>query len=397
MKKLDYKHTRLACYVGYITQAIINNFTPLLFVTFNSEYGVSLKKLSVLITANFAFQLFIDLASARFVDKIGYKTAIVGAHVCAAAGLASLGILPFIIDPFAGLIIATILNGIGGGLMEVLVSPIVEGCPTEKKAASMSLLHSFYCWGQVGVVLMSTLFFIAFGLKNWRILAFVWAAIPALNAILFSKVPINQPVEAHEAMSLKSLFTSKVFLLFCLLMLCAGAAELSMSQWASAFAETGLKVSKTVGDLLGPCLFAVLMGLARVLYAKVSEKNLITFIMGSCVLCVAGYMTAVLSPNPAAALIGCEIVGLSVGIMWPGVYSAGITALPKGGTAMYALFALSGDLGCCFGPAGVGVISDLTGGNMKTGLACASVFPFVLLLGAASVLRKQRKGTLTGD
>lgn len=390
----SYHHTRYACYLGYVTQAIVNIFVPLLFLTFQSAYQISLDRITSLVTVNFGIQLVVDLLSTKWVDKIGYRTAIITAHICAAAGLAGLGIFPDLLpDPYWGLLLAVGLYAIGGGLIEVLVSPIVEACPTERKSAAMSLLHSFYSWGCVLVVLASTLFFAVFGIADWRILSLLWAALPLANAFYFSQVPIAALHEAGGAEPVRKLFSSGVFWIFVLVMLCAGASEQAMSQWISAFAESGLQISKSVGDLAGPCMFAILMGLTRVFYAKFSEKiNLAALMMGSGALCAVSYCIASLSSSPLLSLIGCGLCGLSVGILWPGAFSLASAACPKGGTAMFALLALAGDLGCSVGPSTVGFVSNAAQGNLKAGLLSAAGFPLLLFLGLLVRHLMTRKG-----
>lgn len=385
----NFKHTITASYFGYITQAIVNNFLPLLFVTFQRDFAVSLEKIAGLVTVNFCLQLTIDFASAKLADKIGYRISIVAAHFFAGTGLVLLGVLPFVLpDPYIGLVASIAVYAVGGGLIEVLISPIVEACPTDKKSAAMSLLHSFYCWGHVAVILFTTLFFRVFGISNWRILAFLWSVIPFANAVYFCFVPINTLSAPEESRSLKNLFKSKLFWIFVVLMICSGASEQAMSQWSSAFAETGLQVSKTVGDLLGPCMFAVLMGLSRALYAAFSEKlRLTTFITASCLLCVLGYLIAAFSQNPVLALAGCGLCGFSVGILWPGVFSLAAKHTPDGATAMFALLALAGDLGCAGGPALVGAVSGAFNDNLKIGFIVAIIFP-VLLTGGIFALKK---------
>lgn len=377
-----WRRTQYASYLGYITQAIVNNLSPLLFLIFQDVFQVPLEKITLLVTVNFCVQLTVDLVSARFVDKIGYRPCIVAAHLFAAAGLMGLGLFPWLTpDPFFGLLGAVVLYAIGGGLIEVLVSPIVEACPTENKASVMSLLHSFYCWGSVGVIVISTLFLQVAGKGSWMFLTFLWALLPLANAFFFAKVPIGHLTEEGESLPMRKLFTMKLFWTFAALMFAAGACELSMSQWASAFAESGLGVSKTVGDLAGPCFFAVLMGCSRVLFAKVGHKlNLLNAELISGGLCVAAYLLASLAPHPLLSLLGCGLCGLSVGILWPGTFSVASRYCPKGGTAMFALLALFGDLGCSGGPTLVGMVSGLWGGELKVGLLFAVVFPLFLIL-----------------
>lgn len=382
MSNLQYKHTIYASYLGYITQAIVNNLAPLLFTIFADIFGLPLTKITLLITINFCIQLLVDLLSAKFVDKIGYRICIVGAHIFTAVGILGLAVFPMLFsDAYIGLLLAVILYAIGGGLIEVLISPIVEACPTDNKAAVMSLLHSFYCWGTVLVILLSTLFLTFAGKEHWQLLACLWAVLPCANALLFSQVPIASLTEAGEVMQLKELFSLKVFWIFTVLMITAGASEQAMSQWASAFAENGLGVSKTIGDLAGPCLFSLLMGSARVFYAKFSEKiNLLSFIIGSGFLCIAAYLVTVFAPTPVLSLIGCGLCGLSVGILWPGVFSIAAKGCPAGGTALFALLALAGDLGCSGGPTLVGMVSGIFQDNLKTGLFAALIFPMILII-----------------
>ena len=378
----SYQKTIYACYIGYITQGIVNNLAPLLFLTFIANGWASLRTVTLLTTLNFATQLTVDFLSAHFVDKIGYRKCIVAAHVLAAAGLIGLGVFPFVMPPFAGLLISVIMYAVGGGLLEVLVSPIVEACPSDNKARAMSLLHSFYCWGVVLVVALSTAWLWAFGINSWRVLCILWAIIPISNAFFFAGVPINSLTESGKGMTLRELFGTKLFWIFALLMFAAGSSELAMSQWASAFAESGLKVSKAVGDLAGPCFFSILMGLARALYGKFGGKiKLERFIAVCGVLCFLSYLMASLSPNPMVSLLGCGICGFSVGIMWPGVFSLAAESLPRGGTALFAMLALAGDLGCTGGPTVVGFVSSAMGDTLRYGLGIASVFPLILILG----------------
>ena len=399
---LSYKSTLAACYTGYVVQAVVNNFVPLLFLTFQDTYGISLSRITILITVNFLTQLIVDILSAGFVDRAGYRASAVAAHAFAFAGLAGLAFLPDVTaDPFAGLLISVVVYAAGGGLLEVLISPIVEALPTKNKEKSMSMLHSFYCWGHVAVVLLSTLFFLVFGIDNWKILALLWALVPAANLVVFTKVPLYPLVsEDEEGIPLTGLIKRPVFWIFLVVMTCAGASEQAVSQWASSFAEQGLGVSKTIGDLAGPMLFAVCMGTSRFLYGLYGDKIALKKAMsGSALLCIASYFVISLSPAAALSLIGCGICGFSVGIMWPGTFSMAAASLKGGGTAMFAFFALAGDLGCSGGPSFVGMLSESSGKGLSFGILCSVVFPAVLLIGVllsdAAPLKKRRQAEKT--
>lgn len=376
----SYSSTVRACYIGYVTQALIVNFAPLLFLTFQSSFGLSIEKITLLTTANFLIQLCADFASAKIIGLMGFRGAAAAAHALSAAGLIGIAFMPSVIDPFAGLLVSTVLYACGGGLIEVVINPIIEACPSSNKAASMSLLHSFYCWGQVSVVLLSTLFFTLFGVENWRILACLWAIIPLLNMFNFLRVPIMNAEQGGSGAALGQLLRSKLFWLLLIMIMSAGAAEQAMSQWSSAFAESGLRVSKTVGDLAGPCAFAVLMGTARVLHSRISARvNLIAVMSASSLLCAAAYLAATLTGIALLGLVGCAICGFAVGILWPGTLSLASKHIAGGGTVMFALLAIAGDVGCTAGPTLVGFMSDLTGG-LRGGLLCAVIFPVLTLI-----------------
>lgn len=392
-KQKNYKKTLVACYLGFVTQAITANFTPLLFLTFKNTYGIGFEKIALIPMVFYFTQLLIDFAAAKFVDKIGYRVCVVSSQVLSAAGLVLMAVLPELLPvPFAGILIAVVLYAIGSGLVEVLVSPIVEACPFENKGGMMSLLHSFYCWGAVAVILGSTLFFTVFGIENWKILTVLWAIIPFWNAFNFMFCPIERLVEEDQRMRTSQLLKLPLFWLLILLMICAGASEASMAQWASAFTESAMGVSKTVGDLAGPCLFAVFMGISRILYGKLSEKLDLTKTMLACGgLCVLCYLTASLSAIPIIGLAGCALCGVSVGIMWPGTISISSQKCPRGGTAMFAFLALAGDLGATVSPSLVGGISNMAAGNLKAGLFAATAFPLLLIFGLIILHRKFNK------
>ena len=390
--RTSHHHTIYASYLGYITQAIVNNIAPLLFIQLQTEFSLTLAQITLFTTVNFLVQLCVDLASTLFVDRLGYRPCILAAHLFSAAGFLCMAFLPGLLpNPYIGLMAAVILYAIGGGLIEVLISPIVEACPTEGKAGAMSLLHSFYCWGQMGFVALSTLFFVLAGTASWRLLCCLWTLIPLGNTLYFSLVPIYPIIpDGQKPMPLRTLLYQKTFWILMLMMLCSGASELGMSQWASAFAESALHVSKTVGDLAGPCAFALTMGVARAIYGKHSERlPLLPSIIASSVLCIVCYMVAAFIQLPVFGLIGCAVCGFSVGIFWPGTFSVASATLPAGGTAMFALLALAGDMGCTSGPTLVGMIASSS--SLHTGLSFAILFPVLMIVGVLLLKRETRK------
>ena len=377
----NYKKTLIACYLGFVTQAISANFAPLLFLTFISTYEITLEKIAMVPLVFYLTQLLIDLAATKFADKIGYRICVITSQVLSAVGLVLMAVLPEVLPvPFVGILISVVLYAIGSGLIEVLVSPIVEACPFKNKDGVMSLLHSFYCWGAMVVILGSTLFFAVFGVENWKILTLIWALVPLYNTFNFINCPIERLVEDGKCMGVNKLLKTPIFWLMIILMVCSGASEATMAQWASAFTESAIGVSKTVGDLAGPCLFAMFMGISRMLYGKFSEKldlNKVMLICGT--MCVGCYLLASLSSLPILGLMGCAFCGLTVGIMWPGSISISSQNCPRGGTAMFAFLALAGDLGATVSPAMVGSLSEMAGGNLKTGLLVATIFPIILV------------------
>ena len=397
-KQKNYKKTLIACYLGFVTQAISANFAPLLFLTFISTYGITLEKIAMIPLVFYLTQLLIDLAATKFADKIGYRICVVASQVLSSVGLVFMALLPEVLPvPFIGILISVVLYAMGSGLIEVLISPIVEACPFENKDGMMSLLHSFYCWGAMGVILGSTLFFAIFGVENWKMLTFIWALVPLYNTFNFINCPIERLVEDGKSMGIRKLLKTPIFWLMILLMICSGASETTMAQWASAFTESAIGVSKTVGDLAGPCLFAMFMGISRMLYGKFSEKLDLTKVMLICgIMCAGCYLLASLSTLPILGLAGCALCGLAVGIMWPGSISISSQKCPRGGTAMFAFLALAGDLGATISPTMVGSLSQMAGGNLKTGLLAATIFPIVLVFGLL-ILKKKVNNATNGE
>lgn len=389
----NYKKTLIACYLGFITQAITANFAPLLFLTFHNEYHIPLGKIALISTVFFLTQLTVDIFCSYFVDRIGYRKCVVTSELCAAAGLIGLALLPdFLPNPLTGIIISVIVYAIGSGLIEVLCSPIVEACPFEHKEATMSLLHSFYCWGSVGVIMLSTIFFAIFNISNWKWLAYIWALIPLYNIYNFAICPIEHITDDGKGMKISNLLQVPLFWISIILMVCAGASELAMAQWASAYTESALGFSKTIGDLIGPCMFAVTMGISRVIFGKSGDKlDLMKFMIGSGCLCLFCYLLASISNSSLLGLIGCIMCGFSVGIMWPGTISICSKYLPSGGTAMFALLATAGDLGGAFGPGFVGTITQNANNDLKKGMFVGCIFPLVLVISLFILKNLQRK------
>ncbi|MBR3856348.1 MAG: MFS transporter [Bacteroidaceae bacterium] len=386
----DYRKTKLACYLGFVTQAIVANFTPLLFMAFHREYEIPIAEMALIPAVFYIVQLVTDLLCAKF-KNINYRRSIIISAITSAVGLAGIAFLPeFFHNPMVGILICVSVYAVGSGLIEVLCSPIIEACPFPDKESMMSLLHSFYCWGAVGVIVGSTLFFSIFGLENWRILACLWALIPLYNIINFATCPIEPIVQDAEGLSMSRLLKKPIFWLFLLLMVAAGASESSMAQWTSAFAEASLGVDKAIGDLAGPCSFAFCMGLGRLWYGKKGQNlNLLSYMKASGALCFAAYLIASLSSIPLVSFVGCMISGLAVGIMWPGSISLTSARIPGGGTALFALLALAGDMGGTLGPSLVGLCTKSSENDIQSGILAASVFPVILVVSLLCIRGKR--------
>lgn len=393
--KLGYGHTVTTCFLGYICQSVTINFAPLLFLTFSSEFDIPLSSITALITVNFAIQLLTDLVSPRFVDKIGYKTSMLIAHALCAVGMILLPTLPSLLGGFFGLLTATMFYAVGGGLLEVLASPIIDSCPVKNKSGLMSLLHSFYCWGIVITVLISTAFFAVFDIENWRIMSLLWAILPIANAIYITAVPMPEPppVELGKT-DLKTVFSTKIFWIFLAMMFASGASEMAIQQWASTFAESALKVDKSLGDLIGVCGYALMMGGVRLLHGKFSErlpKKLTLFLCA--VMTLGCFMAVALAKNPIVGFLGCIFCGFAVGIFWPGTFNLATSKMPGCTTSMFALLSLAGDVGCTTGPTVTGFVSDAFGGDLRMGILVASIFPVLMILSLSllTLVGRQRK------
>ncbi len=391
--KLGFEHTMRACYIGAFSQAIVCNFMPLLFVIFNKDYGIALGLVTLIATLNFVMQLIMDCISVSFIDKVSYRATIISANLLTGLGFLVLGIVaPLVENTYAAIIFSVLLFSAGGGVYEVMLSPIVEACPSENKAASMSFLHSMYGFGSVGTILITNILLFLFGKENWYWIAVLWALVPLCNAVYFYFVPINKIVENSERMPMHKLFRRKSFLIFFLIMFCSGATEIAMSQWASAFAESSLGISKALGDILGPCTFALMLAFSRVFYSKMADKiNLAKYLLGCGIATIVLYIFTATLPFRIAAIICCGMCGFTAGIMWPATLSLMSNTYPKGGAAMFGLIAIAGDLGCTLGPTTVGMVSSMLGDELSTGILIACVFPILLVIGVLLLMRRIRK------
>ncbi len=397
--KLNYEHTRRCCYLAAVTCAIVNFYISLLFVTFRDTFGVTLEQLGFLATVNFVIQIFVDYLGAKLADRIGYRAVMIMSQLFQGVGFILLATLPYMMSAkYAALIISTIIYGIGSGLNEIVRNPIIEALPGDNKASKMSLLHSFYCWGCVIIIVFSALFFGLVGIDNWRYLTIGWSLVSFVCAVLFIKAPIAPLIaESKKSLSVKELITDKLFLVMLVLMLCSGAEEMALSQWVSMFVEKGLGISKTLGDLVGPCLFAIAMGVERTIFGKIGHKlDLLKSIIICSVLCIISYCLTTLFESPIIAIIGCILCGFSVGIMWPGVTSLATKYIPEGGTLLFGFISLFGDLGCAVGPALVGVVAGKVINAseydaLRTGIFSGIIFPVLMLVFSLILLKMLKK------
>lgn len=396
----SYGLTKVACYIGYVVQAVVNNLLSLLFVIFNAQpYNISLEKLGSIIFINFAAQLFIDYISVFFTSRFGYKKCVVFAQATSVVGFVLLGFLPRVIEPYFGILFSILFLAVGSGLIEVLISPIIEALPSDNKASNMSFLHSFYCWGQVLTVIGTTALVFALGNDKWFYIPFVWSIIPFINTLLFTRCDILELENNSAHSSALSLLKNKSVYKYMVFMFCAGASEITMVQWSSFFVEKGFGTEKWLGDLIGPCLFAVLMGIGRIGYGilgkKVSLERLLCYFSALCFVC---YLVVALSNNGIICALGCAVCGLSVSVMWPGVISLSAEKFHSSGTAIFSLMAMLGDIGCAVGPWILGLIAEYafdynlgrhlisalninsTQSNMQLGFLICSIFPLIMFL-----------------
>lgn len=387
MMRSKFLGTKLACYVGYVVQAVINNFLPILFIALQDVYGLGYERLARLIIFNFASQIAVDFSAPKIVALFGYRKSAALSQAMAALGLVSMGILPRIMsNTYLAIIISIIIYAIGSGMMEVIISPIIEMLPTKNKSGNMAFLHSFYCWGQAFTIIVTTLLVTVFGYKGWANIPLIWAVIPFLNTFSFFKVPVIEPKGEEKGDSFKSLASSKRFIIYMVMMFCGGACEIAMAEWASLFAQQALGISKVIGDLAGPCAFALFMGTGRVLYGWISKKvDFRKTVIVMSLLCFICYLTVAFCKIPAFSLIACAACGFSVSLFWPGVLSEGAKDFKRGGSVMYGVFALCGDTGCSAGPWIIGIIADRLGLNF--GFSVAAIFPVIMIIATVLLIK----------
>ena len=393
----------LACEFGITTQSAVNNLAPILFVIFKDNFGISYTMIASLMLFNFLVQIATDFTAIKILGILDYRKSGILAQACAALGLIMLGVLPNIIPIYPALFTSTLFMAFGGGLLEVMVSPIVDSLEKGQSSAKMNMLHSFFCWGQVAVVLTATAAIKLFGSNIWYIIPISWAIVPIISIFMFSVVPIPEIARAERRSGEKLPVKSKAFLFMCFLMVASGASEITMAEWASVFAQKGLGIDKFTGDILGPCLFAVLMGSGRLLFgvfgSRVRLKSALTYYSILCTIC---YIVAATAKNPYIALFFCALTGFSVSIMWPGVYSYSSSVIKQGKTAMFGILALCGDVGCSLGSWLTGSMSDFSltfpkvlefavrcgisyeQMGLKIGIGCAAVFPLLMSIALIS-------------
>lgn len=384
---MTYKHTLHSCYLAYVTQAAVVNLAPILFVIFQTEFGLTYQQIGALSLINFLTQLSIDAVAIKTLDKVGYRPAAIGCCACCTLGFLLLAICPAIWPgEFFALCLPVIVYAVGGGLAEVIVSPIADSLPLENKEGSMALVHGAYSWGQAAVVLVSTCTLAIIGHARWQWLPLIWAILPLYNLFRFCRVPLMPTIPDEHRTPLRDLLKNGTLWLFLLVMLCAGASEVAMSQWSSLFAEKALGVNKVLGDIAGPCLFAVFMGLGRIGFGKFGTKWKLSRILLLCaLLAIVCYLLTAFFPHPIISLTACALTGLAVSLMWPGTVSLSAAAFPLGGAALFAFLALFGDLGCSVGPWLTGVVSDAVSVSnsdmaLRIGLAAGTIFPLTLFV-----------------
>ena len=355
----SYKSTIAACYIGSFVQAIIVNTTPILFIPLREQFGLTFQQMGLLVLINFISQVGCDILFSNAIDKYGFRRFVVAAHGLAVVGLVLFAASPLLFDrPFAGFVTATIIFSGSGGLLELLLSPIVNAIPTDEKAGAMSVLHSFYSWGQAAVILLTTVLLFVFGRAWWQWIILIWTLVPLFNFFFLMRVPFAPNVPEEQRQGMDKILLKPFFIAALATILCGAAAELCISQWASAYLEEAMRLPKVVGDVGGVCLFAVMMGVGRLFYGMYGKKiNVSLMMLIGTVGAAACYITVALSGTAVLSLLACGLCGLCVSLLWPGTLVVASEHYPLAGAWMFAILA-AGDIGASAGPWLMGVVAE---------------------------------------
>lgn len=414
MDQMNYKRTKYACYFTYLAMSSVFSLPPLLFATFREMYGISYTLLGTLVLVNFCTQLGIDLIFSFFSRHFNIHKTIRLMPLLTAAGLCVYASIPLLFPQYAyaGLVAGTVLFSVAAGLAEVLVSPTVAALPSDTSEKDLSMLHSLYGYGFVGVVLVSTLFLNFVGNQYWMYLTFFWAVLPVIASVLLmaAKLP-DMNIEQSEAKAVHSKYRTKSILLCMACIFLGACAENTMSNWISVYTEKALHMPKVWGDIFGMSLFAILLALTRTAYAKFG-KNISRVLMMSMVGSIVCYLIVAFSPNAVVSLVACVAVGVCTAMLWPGTLILMEEKVPAAGVAAYALMAAGGDFGASFAPQTLGIIVDkipaaewaATLGNtlsltpeqigFKAGMLMAAVFPLFGALLLAYMKKHFRKNSV---
>lgn len=358
----SYQLTTISCFVGIFCQAVSSNITAILFIPLMTLYGLSYVHLGLLVGINFTTQVLVDIIASRLVDRYGFRVFVLPSDILAVIGLVLFGLTPVLFDNIlTGLVFSTIIFSASCGLQEVMLSPIVNAIPHNDKGPAMALMHSFYAWGQVATIIITTLFLFFFGIENWQVIVFLWALVPLVNFFMFLAAPFPGVIHENQRMTMRDLILKPFYLVALLAIMGGAATELVMNQWSSTFSEKVLELPKVTGDILGMCGFAVFLGLGRVLYGRYGSKiNMNNVLVGSAAAAVVCYIAVAISPLPAISLAACAVCGLAASLLWPGTLVITAEKYPLAGAWIFAILAAAGDIGAASGPFAAGVITDLT-------------------------------------
>ena len=378
----NYKITKYTCYLFYVLQGTLLNLTPLLFVPLMEQYGLSYMKLGALASVNFATQLIVDIVLSKLTDKHRYRISLRLSASAAFIGYMIFAWAPGRLgDPYTWLLIGTVVYSIGAGLMEITISPLIHALPDKAKGKSMAILHSFYAWGVVLTVIVSTSVLAIIGRDKWNFIVTGWLIVPVIGFILSCIMPVPKPESGENERTAGSfrILIKPAFILFLAMIFFGSCAEAVMTQWSSAFLERAVGLDKLIGDIAGMSMFALMLGLCRMASAALDKKiSLSTYMMLGTIGAVICYIIVSVSNVAAVSLIFCALTGFMVGMLWPGTLVLAADAFPKAGAWLFAYLAVAGDLGGVFGPWITGAIADRSG--LNAGLGAAAIFPVIGLI-----------------